>query len=72
MRLPPETLRYSGLGCVFAAGVLLFMAGGWLFDRVFGLFPVLTVIGALVGAALSTVSIWRRLREDETAGKPGR
>jgi F0F1-type ATP synthase assembly protein I len=57
--------RYSGLGCAFAAGVLLFMAGGWLLDRWLGLFPVFMVLGALVGATLSTVSIYRRLLVSE-------
>jgi F0F1-type ATP synthase assembly protein I len=54
--------RYSGLGCAFAAGVILFMAGGWLLDRWLGVLPVFTVIGALVGATLSTLSIYRRLQ----------
>jgi F0F1-type ATP synthase assembly protein I len=53
--------RYSGLGCAFAAGVMLFMAGGWFLDRWLGVLPLFTVIGALVGATLSTVSIYRRL-----------
>jgi F0F1-type ATP synthase assembly protein I len=65
--------RYSGLGCAFAAGVLVFMVGGWLLDRWLGLFPVFMVLGALVGATLSTVSIYRRLLvdqdTDEAAGR---
>jgi F0F1-type ATP synthase assembly protein I len=59
--------RYSGLGCAFAAGVLVFMAGGWFLDRWWGTFPALMVLGALVGAALSTVSIYRRLLVDQEA-----
>jgi F0F1-type ATP synthase assembly protein I len=58
-----EAYRYSGLGCVFAAGVLVFLAGGWMLDRWLGTLPVFTTIGALLGAALSTLSIWRRLQE---------
>ena len=54
--------RYSGLGCVFAAGVLVFMAGGWVLDRWLGTFPLLLVLGALLGAALGTLSIYRRLQ----------
>jgi F0F1-type ATP synthase assembly protein I len=54
--------RYSGLGCMFAAGVLVFMAGGWLLDRWVGTFPVLLVLGALLGAVLGTLSIYRRLQ----------
>ncbi len=57
-----DVYRYSGLGCVFAAGVLVFMVGGWLLDRWLGAFPVFMVIGALVGAALATLSIHRRLQ----------
>lgn len=58
-----EVYRYSGLGCVFAAGVLVFLAGGWLLDRWLGTLPVFTTVSALVGAALATLSIWRRLQE---------
>lgn len=58
-----EVYQYSGLGCVFAAGVIVFMAGGWLLDRWLGTLPVFATVGALAGAALATVSIWRRLQE---------
>jgi len=58
-----EVYRFSGLGCVFAAGVLVFLAGGWLIDRWLGTLPVFTTVGALLGAALATLSIWRRLQE---------
>jgi F0F1-type ATP synthase assembly protein I len=58
-----EVYRYSGLGCMFAAGVLVFLGGGWLLDRWLGTLPVFTTIGALAGAALSTLSIWRSLQE---------
>ncbi|MBE0594189.1 MAG: AtpZ/AtpI family protein, partial [Gemmatimonadales bacterium] len=37
-------------------------AGGWLLDRWLGTFPVLLVLGALVGATLATLSIYRRLQ----------
>lgn len=55
--------QYSGLGCLFAAAVLLFMAGGWYLDSLLGVFPLFLVLGALVGAALATLSIYRRLEE---------
>lgn len=58
-----EVYRFSGLGCAFAAGVLAFLAAGWLLDRWLGTLPVFSTVGALVGAALSTLSIWRRLQE---------
>lgn len=60
--------RYSGLGCAFAGGVLVFMAGGWFLDRWLGLFPLFMVLGALVGATLSTVSIYRRLQIGQKSG----
>lgn len=62
-----EVHRYSNLGCLFAAGVLLFMGGGWLLDRWLNTLPVFMVIGALVGAALSTASIYRRLMANTDA-----
>jgi len=58
-----DVYRYSGLGCMFAAAVVLFLAGGWLLDRWWGTLPVFSVIGALVGATLATMSIWRWLQE---------
>jgi F0F1-type ATP synthase assembly protein I len=48
---------------VFAAAVIVFMAGGWLLDRWLHVMPVFTVIGALVGAALATFNIYMRLTE---------
>jgi F0F1-type ATP synthase assembly protein I len=52
---------------------MLFMAGGWFLDRVLGIFPVFMVLGALLGAALGTLSIYRRLQvgfgEDEQSGE---
>jgi len=56
-----DVYRYSGLGCTFAAAVFLFMAGGWLLDGWLGTTPLLSVVGALVGAALGTISIYRSL-----------
>ncbi len=61
-----DIYRYSGLGCMFAAAVLMFMGLGWLLDRWLGVFPVLMLVGALVGAALATYSIYRRLLERDS------
>jgi F0F1-type ATP synthase assembly protein I len=58
-----EVYRFSGLGCVFAASVMVFLAGGWLLDRWLGTLPVFMTLGALLGAGMATYSIWRRLRE---------
>lgn len=59
-----EVHRYSGLGCLFAAGVLFSMGVGWLLDGWLHTLPLFMVVGALIGAALSTLSIYRRLLED--------
>jgi F0F1-type ATP synthase assembly protein I len=37
------------------------MAGGWLLDGWLRVTPLFSIIGALVGAALGSVSIYRRL-----------
>ena len=60
-----EVYRFSGLGCMFAAAVIMFLSAGWLLDRWIGTLPVFTTIGALVGAALATFSIWRSLQEPD-------
>lgn len=62
-----ELYRYSGLGCLFAAVVLLGLGIGWLVDRWLGTTPVAMLLGALGGAALATTSIYRKLydRHDE-------
>lgn len=67
-RLPPEVFRYSGLGCTFAAVVVLFAAGGLWVDRLAGTIPLFSIVGALTGSVLATFQVWRSLRslnEDE-------
>jgi F0F1-type ATP synthase assembly protein I len=66
-----EAYRYSGLGCTFAAAVLLFMAGGWLLDGWLRVTPVFMVIGALFGAVLGSVSIYRRLLVEQDSDESG-
>ncbi|KPJ90421.1 MAG: hypothetical protein AMS18_10960 [Gemmatimonas sp. SG8_17] len=66
-----EAYRYSGLGCTFAAAVLLFMAGGWLLDGWLRVTPLFSIIGALIGAALGSISIYRRLLTGPGEGKNG-
>lgn len=72
-RIPPEVFRFSGLGCVFAAGVLMFTGLGWYLDRRFGTFPGLMVVGAVLGSVLSTISVWRTLKSglDDPPDPPG-
>lgn len=74
---PPQSkyylfYRYSGLGCTFAAAVLLFMAGGWLLDRWLDLAPIFTLLGALVGLALASINLYQKLRLGESQGRKNR
>lgn len=62
---------------MFAASVLVFMAGGWLLDRWLGLTPLFTILGAMSGVALASVSIYHKLElggkkdpTDRARGKP--
>jgi F0F1-type ATP synthase assembly protein I len=79
-----EGYRLVALGGTFAGAVVMFMAAGWGLDRWLGVTPLFTVTGALVGAGLGFLSVYRRVRqdtEDEVAarrkkgpggvGKPG-
>jgi F0F1-type ATP synthase assembly protein I len=55
---------YVSLGFAFAAGVVLFMAGGWALDRWLGITPILTITGTLAGTALSTFWVYMKIRAD--------
>lgn len=70
-----EGYKYVAMGIQFAGGIVMFLAGGWVLDRWLGLTPVLTVAGALVGAVLSFLSVYRRLQielEERRAAKRDR
>lgn len=56
--------RYVGLGCTFAAGTVLFAAGGFALDRWLGFMPVGTIAGTLVGAVLSFLNVYWKLRAE--------
>jgi F0F1-type ATP synthase assembly protein I len=56
--------KYFAAGLRFAGGIVLFTLGGFAADRWLGWTPVLTVIGTLVGAVLSFVSVYRQLVTD--------
>ena len=55
-------LRYSGLGCLLAGAVVLFLAAGWAVDRLLGMTPGFAIAGALLGAGLGTLSVYRQLQ----------
>ena len=61
--------RYASLGLALAGGILLFMAAGYALDRWLGSLPWLTLVGTLVGAVLSFLSVYRRLMADEARDK---
>lgn len=56
--------KYVSLGCTFAGGIVLFMAGGLLLDRWLGLLPLFTLIGTLTGAVLSFLHVYWRLQAE--------
>ena len=64
---PPPVVqvgRYSGLGLQLAGSLVLFMFAGRWVDRRIGTEPLLTIIGALGGAALGFYSLYRSLMRD--------
>lgn len=62
-----EAYSHAALGFQFAGGVLLFLAIGWLVDRWLGTLPAFTVAGALLGAVLSFLSVYYRIRRADEA-----
>jgi F0F1-type ATP synthase assembly protein I len=60
--------KYVGLGCTFAGGIVLFMAGGWALDRWLRLTPLFTIIGTLLGAVLSFLHVYWRLASEGRSG----
>lgn len=59
-----EGYKYVSLGCTFAGGIVVFMAGGWALDRWLRLTPLFTIVGTLVGAVLSFLHVYWRLRAE--------
>ena len=56
--------KYVSLGITFAGGIILFMGVVYWLDRRFGLMPLGTVAGTLLGAVLSFLVVYRRLQAD--------
>jgi hypothetical protein len=61
--------KYVGLGCTFAGGILMFMAGGWALDRWLRLTPLFTIVGTLLGTVVSFLHVYWRLRDEEARQK---
>jgi F0F1-type ATP synthase assembly protein I len=64
-----EGYKYVSLGCAFAGGIVMFMAGGWALDRWLRLTPLFTIVGTLLGAVLSFLYVYVRLTDDEAREK---
>ena len=62
-----QAYGHAALGFQFAGGVLVFLGIGWLVDRWLGLMPLFTVAGALLGAVLSFLSVYYRIRREDEA-----
>lgn len=63
---------YVALGCTFAGGIVVFMAAGWFVDRWLRLTPLFTIVGTLVGAVLSFVWVYVKLRAEGEAERQRR
>lgn len=64
---------YAGLGLQLAASIGLFLWLGWKADHWIGTTPLLTILGAFVGAAAGFYSLYRHLVLDSRQGRdPGR
>ena len=53
--------KYLAMGFRFAGGVVLFLLLGLAADRWLHLTPFGTVVGAILGGTLSTLSVYREL-----------
>ncbi|MBW3534222.1 MAG: AtpZ/AtpI family protein [Gemmatimonadetes bacterium] len=53
--------RYAGLGLQLAMAVGLFLAAGWWVDGKIGTTPLLTIVGALLGAGAGFYSLYYHL-----------
>ncbi|HET9275503.1 MAG TPA: AtpZ/AtpI family protein [Gemmatimonadales bacterium] len=61
--------KYLAMGLRFAGGIVLFVVGGLFLDRWLGTSPLFILVGTLVGAVLSFVSVYRELVSDK-ANRP--
>lgn len=65
--------KYAGLGLQMAAAIGFFLWLGWKADHALGWTPVLTILGAFVGAGGGFYSVYRLLMSDNQArGEPDR
>jgi F0F1-type ATP synthase assembly protein I len=70
-----EMGRYAHFGFQLALSMGLFLLGGWWLDGRIGTTPLLTIVGAMVGAAAAFYSMIRQLTSGSRSGSgkdPGR
>ena len=67
-----EGTRYLAMGLRFAGGTVLFLLVGLGIDRWLHLTPVGTILGAIVGMTLSTLSVYREITADPNNRSPRR
>lgn len=60
--------QYLGYGLTWALSTLLFMMGGWWIDGKLGTTPLLTILGAFVGAGAGFYSLYHHITV--AAGEP--
>lgn len=53
--------RYVALGITFGLGIVLFMGAGFALDTWLGTVPWGTMIGTMLGAALSFINVYTKL-----------
>jgi len=53
--------QYAGYGLTWALSTLLFLLGGWWVDGKLGTTPLLTILGAFVGAGAGFYSLYQHL-----------
>lgn len=56
--------QYLAAALRFAGAVVLFLFGGLALDRRIGTTPLFTLVGALGGAVLGFLSVYREVRAD--------
>jgi F0F1-type ATP synthase assembly protein I len=56
--------QYLAAAMRFALAVTMFLLAGWWLDRRIKTLPLFTVAGALLGAVLGFVSVYREIRAD--------
>jgi F0F1-type ATP synthase assembly protein I len=63
--------KYFAVGLKFAGGIIVFMLCGFWLDGRLRTIPLFTVVGTVLGAALSFLSVYRDLVRDREVDRDG-